>query len=248
MRKTVNVLLDALLAIGIAMLIGSMGLARVSAAEPWLIQNVDVMPDRGDVTTDILVLVRGAPIDGALWHVYVFYDGLCLAKRIPSPVIGKTGVYAHRWDVSIKVPPQLPYSTPSTSKNKHHIEVMVEDELGQRSTYVIEFKIIDFVLTPQAWEKLTAGQLEAMRGPQGEPGAEGPPGESIVGPQGDTGPRGPPGQDGEAGVPGDSLMGPIGERGPPGKPANTAVIFLAIAMGVISIAIHAWDYGKGAPT
>lgn len=247
MRKTINAMLGALLAIGIAILIGSVGLARVSAADPYLIQNVDVMPDRGDVTTEILILVRGDPIDGALWHAYIFYDGLCLAKRVPCPQIGKTAVYVHRWDVAVKVPPQLPYSTASTSKNKHYIEVMVEDETGQRSSYRTEFKIIDFVLTPQAWEKLTPGQLEAMRGPQGEDGAPGPAGESIVGPQGDTGDRGPPGQDGEAGAPGDSLMGPMGERGPPGKPANTVVMFLAIAMGALSIILHALEYLKGAP-
>jgi len=44
------------------------------------------------------------------------------------------------------------------------------------------------------------------RGPQGNPGAVGPPG-----PKGDPGPQGPPGPVGPPGPP-----GPQGERGPPG--------------------------------
>lgn len=245
MRRTIHIALSTLtiflIIIGATLVSGP----DVSlASDPWLLQNVDILPDRGDIMTDILVLVRGDPIEGGLWHLYVFYDGLCLVKRQPSTQIGKTLVYRHTWDVVIKVPPELPYSTKSTSKNKHEITVMVEDELGHRSIYETEFKVIDFILTPQAWEKLSPDQLEAMRGPQGEPGPQGLDGESIVGPQGEPGPQGPPGQDGRAGVPGESFEGPMGERGPPGKSVNPIITYIALALGSLSLIILAYKYLK----
>lgn len=236
----------ALVVLGITFLIVMSGL-QVNASDPWLLQNVDIHPDRGDITTDILVLVRGDPIEGELWHLYVFFDGLCLVKRQPSIQIGKTLVYRHTWDVVIKIPPELPYSTKTTSKNKHEIMVLVEDELGHRSEYKTEFKVVDFILTPQAWEKLSPEQLEAMRGPQGEPGAPGLPGESIVGPQGDEGPRGPPGQDGVAGVPGESFEGPMGERGPPGKAVNPYISYSALILSLLASICLAYSFLKESP-
>lgn len=202
-------------------------------AEPWLLQSVDVRPTKGDITTDILIMVRGDPIQGARWFLYVFYDDLPIIKRLESPQIGKTANYLHVWDVTIKVPPELPYSAIRTGKKQHEIDIMVEDELGHRSIYEAEFKIIEFILTKTDWDKLSSAQLEAMKG---EPGDTGPPGESITGPQGEPGPQGPPGQDGAPGVPGESFGGPIGPRGQPGKDSNPLIANSALVIGLISLA------------
>jgi len=213
------------------------------ADDPWLFQNVDVLPRKGDITTEILILVRGDPIQGSLWHLYVFYDDLCLLKRVPSTQIGKTSEYRHSWDVTVKTPPELPYSSYSTKTNKHKIKIMVEDELGQRSFYETEFKIVEFILTPQSWDKLSPEQLELMKG---EPGEIGPPGESVQGPQGEPGQQGPPGEDGSPGIPGESFQGPIGPRGLPGIPANPLIVNSALILGII-LAIVFFMHWKNHP-
>lgn len=219
------------LAIGI-LIITAMMIPVSQGADPWLLQSVDVRPTKGDITTDILIMVRGDPIEGPAWYLYVFYDDLCLLKRVPSTQIGKTAVHRHIWDVTIKVPPELPYSAIRTGRNQHEITIMVEDNLGHRSIYEAEFKIIEFILTPTDWDKLSPAQLEAMKG---EPGDTGPPGESITGPQGELGPRGPPGQDGAPGAPGESFGGPIGPRGLPGKDANPLIANSALVISLISL-------------
>jgi len=213
------------------------------ADDPWLFQNVDVLPRKGDITTEILILVRGDPIQGSLWHLYVFYDDLCLIKRQASAQIGKTSEYRHSWDVTVKAPPELPYSSYSTKTNKHKIKVMVEDEQGRRSFYETEFKIVEFILPPQSWDKLSDEQLELMKG---EPGEIGPPGESVQGIQGEPGPRGPPGEDGSPGIPGESFQGPIGPKGLPGTPAKPLIANSALILGII-LAIVFFMHWKNHP-
>lgn len=214
-------------------LMGLVHTNTVSAYDPWLLQSVAVRPQKGDITTDILIMVRGDPIEGPVWYLYVFYDDLALIKRMASPQIGKTANFLHLWDVTIKVPRELPYSAVRTGKNQHEIEIMVENELGYTSSYYAEFKIVNFILTPESWEKLSQAQLDSMKG---ETGDTGPPGESIQGPQGETGPLGPPGQDGSPGVPGESFEGPVGPRGPTGRNANPLIANSALVLGLISLA------------
>ena len=213
-------------------LISPYGIQTVSGSDPYLFQSVDILPKRGDINTNILIMVRGEPIRGTLWHIYVFYDDLCLVKRLASSKIGKTTNYEHIWDITIKVPHELPYSLKTTTKIKHKIKIWVEDERGHRSIYETEFRIVEFILTPESWESLSPQQLEAMKGETGEMG---PPGESIQGPQGEPGPQGPPGQDGAPGIPGDSFQGPRGPEGPPGKNAKPIIANSALIISIIAL-------------
>ena len=102
---------------------------------------------------------------------------------------------------------------------------------------------MEFILTPQSWDKLSPEQLELMKG---EPGEIGPPGESIQGIQGEPGPRGAPGEDGSPGIPGESFQGPIGPRGLPGTPANPLIANSALILGII-LAIMFFMHWKNHP-
>jgi len=222
------------------LLVVTLGISAKTAygEEPYLLQNVDIYPKEGDINTEILIIVRGVPFrTDTAWNLYVFYDGKCLIKRAPDIAIGKTGTHEHRWDVTIKPPNEFPYSTKTTAKNKHYIKVMVENELGQTSSYKAEFDITEFIPPPSYWENLDPSFIEAITGPEGPQGEIGPPG-----PQGESGPEGPRGARGERGLKGNTgEIGPQGIPGPRGVPYPVLTFNIGIAMSLIAFFVSLYS-------
>lgn len=209
----------------------SLTLRTVSGEDDYLLKSVDIYPKEGTINTEILIVVRGDPFKtDTAWNLYVFYDGKCLIQRYPDITIGKTGTHEHRWDVTIKPPDEFPYSTKSTSKNKHFVKIMVENELGQTESYKTEFKITEFIAPPSYWDQLDPAFLEEITGPEGPQGDVGP-----IGTQGDRGPRGNIGERGERGLRGNTgETGPKGPQGPPGVPYPLLTFNIGIAMSLIA--------------
>jgi len=206
-------------------------LKNASGEEPYLLKSVDIHLRQGTVNTEILIVVRGNPYTTeTAWNLYVFYDEKCLIQRYPDIQRGKTTTREHRWDVTIKPPPEFPYSTKSSSKNKHYIKIRVENEIGQTSEYKSEFKITEFIPPPEYWDLIDPGFKEDITGPEGPQGETGPPG-----PVGDRGPKGNTGDRGERGLRGNTgETGPKGPQGPPGVPYPILTFNIGIVMSLIA--------------
>jgi hypothetical protein len=163
---------------------------------------VEIYPNKGDITTDIVVSVRGNPYAGGFLTsagdreypvLYVYYDDQVLESRVAPKTSGRGygdfSDYAASWDVSVKVPNQYPYS----ELGQHIIRVRVDASDGSSATATANFNVVNYITPLQWWENLPQDFIQSItgaRGPIGSTGATGPKGTT-----GTQGPKGEPGQD-----------------------------------------------------
>lgn len=191
------------------------------------IDYVKISPIKGDITTNILIEVGGAPfISGEKRYLYVYWDDLCVVKKIE---IG----YYYYIDVTINCPNIYPYS----NLGLHNITVAVHRflETGFISeNKTCQFEIIHFIPPPEWWQDLPQEFLDLITGPQGlqgERGIQGPVG--PMGPKGDTGLTGPKGQIGPQGI-----QGQKGNKGDQGEMGGEYPIwFLGLPLIVAMVAL-----------
>jgi hypothetical protein len=151
--------------------------------------DLEVNPHSGDITTDILIRVRGEPFNGGFLKtageypvLYVYYDDSIIMSRV-APVIrpkswGDFSDYEASWDVSIKVPNEHPLS----ELGVHVIKVIVEASDGSTASEMATFDVVNYIPPPEWWNDLQEDFVESITGPQGESGIDG-----KQGPKGDAG-------------------------------------------------------------
>jgi len=191
---------------------------------------IDVFPNKGPSSTQILLLVRVIPQDGGIMYLYVFWDGCPLVKRLASPQIGKTTSYRRMWDYSFTIPKGYNY------KGEHTIRIRVENLAGDITNYAFKYKVTEGAPPEDWWDDLPKAFIEKIRGPRGERGPTGPKGEvGSKGPKGEKGEKGDQGPKGDKGVAGSQGdQGPKGNTGEPGKDANEILVYIGLAFSVIS--------------
>ncbi len=196
--------------------------AKPVSAEAITGATIEVYPSEGDITTDILLKVRGTPIQTVGAHfLYVFWDNKSIVQReedIPVGIFGEEHI--HAWDMNISVPNEFPHSELGT----HNVTVTIEyghTEVYRNST---TFEVVNYVPPPDWWEDLPQEFIDEMTGP---PGPQGPQGEQgSQGQQGEQGPAGPQG-----------LKGDEGDKGDTGPYPYEATVFnlgMSAVSGVIS--------------
>jgi len=153
---------------------------------------MEVYPISGDITTDIILQVRGVPFRQSYLTVakeypvlYVFYDDKIIASRL-NPITRGRGYgdysdYEASWDVVIHVPNEYSYSELGT----HIIRVVAEASDGTKASATTTFRVVNYFPPPEWWSDLPSELLEMITGPRGLTGATGP-----IGPKGDTGTSG----------------------------------------------------------
>jgi hypothetical protein len=177
--------------------------------------SVESFPLTGDITTDIIIRVRGIPYDGLIDtyalntnipKLYIIYDGKIIVNGQNAPTYtldsGHTG-YSMNWDTKIKAPNEYPYS----ESGVHIITARVEAGDSTIATDTCTFSIINYVSPPSFWSNLPPEFIERIRGYQGQQGIQG-----IQG-----------------------IRGIDGADGIDGKDAPTNLIYLGLVVSVISL-------------
>jgi len=159
---------------------------------------MEVYPSEGDITTDILLKVRGEPIQGeGIHYLYVFWDNKVIVQREEDVKVGIFGEeHIRAWDLIIHVPDEFPYSEIGI----HNITWTIEygyTEVYRNST---TFEVNEYIPPPEWWEDLSEEFIDEITGPQGMTGDKGDTGsQGIQGEQGQIGPQGPQGEKGDKG-------------------------------------------------
>lgn len=175
--------------------------------------NAFIYPVDGSVETKILMTVRADPRHTKPMYLYVFYDDICIIQRRAPFDLTST---VHSWDCTFSPPKDAPYS----NKGEHRIRVRIDNNGVFTEMFVNHFTITEYI--PPV--------VEVIEGPLGPQGERGPPGESIIGPPGES-------IQGEVGPPGESIQGPPGEGrdGSDGKDAPVVLVYLSIVLSIIAV-------------
>lgn len=206
-------------------------LLPLAVATPLTSVTVEAYPNEGDVTTDILVHVRGETYGSHLIpvYLYLFWDGKNIIERqeaIKHPYISDPW-WELSWDIWIQPPNEYPYS----ELGKHTITAILENEQGVTTKSNATFNIVNYYPPPEWWQDLPQEMIDQIKGEQGKQGIQGDQG--IQGTLGPIGPRGKQGIQGEQGVKGE--QGDQGSRGVRGWMGGTYPIYLLIFPAVISV-------------
>lgn len=204
----------------LVLVIGSLFLVPFVAA---IEANYAVMPPEGISTQPILIIVRGEPTTSPEpLFLYIFWDGVTLVNREPSPKIANAITYQRIWDKTI-TPPAL-YS----SYGKHTINIWVENINGDLDKMSYQYMITDGVPSVSDWDDYLEdhpnilAELIGPQGPIGPNGTQGDAGINAVGARGEVGATGPQGIQGIQGVP-----------GPPGDNGSAGITWLAFLLTYI---------------
>ena len=200
---------------------------------------IQLSPKEGDITTSIIVQVRGEPYSpyGAFGNyitatadyprLYLYYDDICIVQRmacVTAPGVGGYSYYYCSWDVNVTVPNKYPYSNLGT----HNIIAVIEASDGTKTSATATFTIVNYY--PPAdlfwtwWNSLNSTIQSQLRGPAGPQGAQGLQGtQGIQGPKGDTGAQG--------------VQGPQGAQGPQGISYPIVDVYLNVGLSMVSVVI-----------
>jgi len=241
MKKLIPILLVLFLAVQSIPLASSTTVTSAS---------IEIHPVQGDITTNILVQVRGVPYHSVETWLYIYWDEKPVVVRKPAVYheVYLDGWWELTWDVSIKPPNEYPYSELGT----HNITASLEDVEGSKVLSWVTFNITNYIPPPEWWRDLPQDFLDMITGPQGPKGDKGDQGpQGLQGPQGVqglTGPQGLQGSKGDKGDKGDTgaqglqglqgIQGPKGEKGDTGPyPIEAVALNLGISAtsGVISV-------------
>jgi len=164
---------------------------------------IQIFPNEGDITTKIIVQVRGEPYSpSSLWgnyvtdkadypRLYLKYDNIIIVQRmacITAPGDGSYSYYYCSWDYNFSIQEiqqlnKYPYSNLGT----HIINATIEASDGTTASATATFTIVNYLppvdLFWTWWNSLNSTIKSQLQGPQG-----------IQGPKGDTGATGPQGQ------------------------------------------------------
>lgn len=178
---------------------------------------IEASPRQGDITTDILVQVRGVPYradfataSGDVPVLYLYYDDKVIVQRMKCVTYPKYldySTYEVSFDVTVAVPNEYPYS----ELGVHNITAVIEASDGTKANATTSFEIVNYVPPSDWWDDLPQDFVDSITGPQG-----------VIGPQGETGSAGPQGEQGTQGVKGD-----------PG-PYPTEAVMLNLGVSVVS--------------
>lgn len=161
-----------------AVIYSAISITMITFAEESTISTItmEVSPSSGDITSDILVTVRGVPYicGGQLRRLYVYYDDKnVVSGQVPTDTGGRA-----TWDASIRVPNEKPFS----DLGQHTVRVVVEASDGTTASASTTFTIVNYIAPPEWWRDLPSEFLEMIKGPKGDTGATG-----IQGPKGEPG-------------------------------------------------------------
>ena len=170
--------------------------------------SIEIYPNKGDITTNISVHVRGEPyvggfvtVQGDVPVLYLYYDDKLIVERLKCviipPAYGDFSSYNCVFDVTFKVPNEFPYS----ELGVHNITVVIEASDGTFAKANTTFEIVNYIPPPEWWEDLPQDFIDKITGPQGPQGIQGEQG--VQGPKGDKGDTGPQGVKGEKGLQGE---------------------------------------------
>ena len=199
-------------------------LAKPASAQAITGVSIEVSPKQGDITTKILVKVRGEPYrNGSTCYLYLYWDDKCIVQRLEDVDVSVPPIrsHIHSWDCDITVPNEFPYS----ELGIHNITAVIEADDGSSANTTAAFDIVRYIPPPEWWEDLPQDFLNKITGPQGPQGLQGPQG--VKGDKGDTGAQGLQG-----------IQGPKGEQGDTGPyPIEAVILNLAISIvsGIVSI-------------
>ena len=180
--------------------------------------SIDVYPKEGDVTTEILVQVRGEPYrDGAICYLYLYWDDKCIIQRLGDLDVSNPPIRSHiySWDCIIAVPNEFPYS----ELGIHDITIVIDSDDGSSVNTKATFEIIRYIAPPEWWEDLPPEFINDITGPQGL--------------QGETGSQGPVGSQGLQGQQG--IQGPKGDKGDTGDTGPYPIEAVAINLGISAV-------------
>jgi len=191
---------------------------------------VDVYPNKGDITTEIFVSVRGEPYKGGIVTVsgdvpvlYLFYDTKIIVQRMKSRIIpkgyGDYSDYECSFDFTFNIPNEYPYS----ELGIHNITALIEASDGTSANATTTFEIINYIPPPEWWDDLPEEFIDEITGPQG-----------MTGDKGDTGSQGIQGEQGQIGSQGP--QGEKGDKGDTGPYPNEAIMF-NLGISAISLII-----------
>jgi len=179
---------------------------------------LEVSPKKGDITTNVLVQVRGEPRQGGYLTaaadypvLYLYFDDLCIVKRMSPHTWKKYGDYSGyecTWDVEINVPNKYPYS----ELGVHTIKAIVEASDGSSTEKTATFEVVNYIPPSNWWKNLPDEFIKEITGPQGPVGSKGE--------KGDPGP-----------------IGPKGEKGETGDPYPTEALYYTVSMSTLSLII-----------
>lgn len=182
----------------------------VSATTTITGATIEVYPSKGDITTNILVHVKGEPYTADYTTsfkdypvLYLYYDDKCIVQRMPPITVSPPGPlynpYYCSFDINVSVPNEYPYS----ELGIHNITAVIEASDGTKANATAKFEVVNYIPPPEWWKDLPEDFVRSITGPQG-----------IQGPQGATGPQGPQGAQGIQGIQG--VQGPKGDKGDTG--------------------------------
>jgi len=163
--------------------------------------NIEIYPNKGDITTAIFLKVREIPLTGNLSHyLYVIWDSKILVQRTEDIFVQTdmwgNGYFIHAWDLTIHAPNEFPYS----ELGIHNITIIIEEGYIEVCRNGTNFEIINYIPPLEWWKNLPQDFLKNITGPQGPQGIQGEQG--VQGPKGDKGDTGPQGVKGEKGLQG----------------------------------------------
>jgi len=205
---------------------------------------LEVFPTKGDITTEISVIVRSYPYyTYNQFFLYILWDDVLVIQRLADinhP--GYSNPHEHSWETTFYIPNEYPY----TELGLHNVTAIIaaEGEMYRQSTI---FNITNYIPPPDWWEDLPQEFLDKITGPQGPQGAPGPQGSQGVqgkqGPQGPMGPTGPKGDKGDKGDKGNQGLqgnqGQQGIQGPTGNPGESywGEVIIGVFVSVLSLAV-----------
>jgi Collagen triple helix repeat (20 copies). len=192
--------LCSVIALGLILLPRLVGSA---SAEAITGATIEVSPGQGDITTGILVQVRGEPYrNGQGSCLYLYWDDKCIVQRLEDLDVSNPPIssHIHSWDCAVSVPNEYPYS----ELGIHNITAFIEADDGSSANATAIFEVVNYIPPPDWWEDLPQEFVDEITGPQG---AQGPKGEQ--GEQGPVGPQGPQGDKGDKGDPGPYPSGAV---------------------------------------
>jgi len=185
---------------------------------------MEVYPNEGDVTTEILVHVRGSPykIDtsvtiGSGVYLYLYWDTKCISEHLEPKIMGR--FWELTWDVHLRPPNEFPFS----ELGNHTLRAVLESGEGEIAETSSTFKIVKYLPPPEWWTNLPQEILDQLKGNQGIPG--------LQGKEGIQGPMGPQGEQG--------IQGEQGPQGVQGKEGTYPISFLLIPTIISAIALIA---------
>lgn len=180
----------------------------------------EMYPERGDIYTEIFLMVRGLPSREAYqgYTLYLFWDDTLFG--VYGDYVAMGGYHRHYFDIYFNPPNDY------SNLGNHTISLEVWDDGGNGIAFetTLTFEIIRYYppadLFWEWWNRLSPELREQLRGEQGE--------------QGVRGEKGDKGDKGEEGLRG--LQGEKGERGEQGF-GYTPWMEISILMGIVFMSL-----------